>query len=164
MSIMSWLAWRRWPWLPLAMKQWQNQHRDRDLYRLLAPTILEAQAAGVGISDVWATPDTSANEILEWIAEQIAANPRPTARTADHFKILLAHCTETEYNTVQAGGNLHIAADRVLATWKGHRSTWFWDGYDTIAQAIPARHTGLYLAVNAVGAAIDAALTASMSD
>ena len=165
MSLRIWVSQRRWSWSPQWFQRWQHQQRIRWLQARQVPAMLAVQEAGVGLSEVWAGPGTSGDEILSWFTEKISATPRPLAPSTDQFRLLVARCTEAEWEAAQEpDAVVRLSADRYVARWTGHRSQWWWDGHETIARAIPPQHDGLYLALNAVGTVFDAPLATTTGE
>ena len=157
MNLCRWFAWRRWPWLPTPIRRWQRQYQEDAIYQMVAPSVLAAQAVGIGIVEVWASPETTPSDVLAWIEQQFVSSPDPVGRAADVVKIFIAHCTDQESTSSEAGVPLHLPASALVVHWLGARATWYWQGRDAVQQALPERHNGLYMAVNNVGEAFAAA-------
>ena len=157
MNLRRWFAWRQWPWLPVPIRRWQKQYQEDAIYQMLAPRVFAAQAAGVGITESHASSEITQLDVLEWIPKQFVASPNSSGQSTDVVKILIAHCTEQQFASVEAGVPLHLPSTALVVHWFGARSSWYWEGHDAVQQALPERHDGLYIAVNNVGVAFAAA-------
>jgi hypothetical protein len=158
MQLLNWLAWLRWPWSPNWFQSWQRRQQRAELERTLMPAVLAAQADGVGISQAWAEPGTLTDEIMQWCDAEIRAAPGSGAASADLVRIMVAHCTIEEWQAAEAGLSVQLPSERHVISWSGLRTQWWQDGRAAIAAAVPDDHDGLFVAVNTVGAAFQAAL------
>ncbi len=113
--------------------------------------MMAADEAGVGLTQAWVSPETSAAAILGWFDDTIATAPRGLlGPDQDIVAVFLVDARTEEMEQTPPGATLHLSADRLLTRWEGTRQDWWREGRDGMAQAIPSNHQGLALVVNAV--------------
>ncbi|HEY1012486.1 MAG TPA: hypothetical protein VGE07_07240 [Herpetosiphonaceae bacterium] len=145
-----WLAQHPLAWAPQWVQQWRTRRLQQYLTHSVVPGMVQAQADGVGQVEVWAEPTTPAAELLAWCDDQLAQAPRVVGY--DRFRLVLAACPSEDW---EAAGELPDTA--LLIEWEGTRASWWSEGRDRVAAAITPPHSGLYVAINHLGAAFLAA-------
>jgi len=151
--LISWLCDQVWLWrrLPHPIQDWPQRWRSAFLRRTLTPMLLTAQDAGAGVHIAWVEPGTPDHEILAWIDRQLATIPR--AEPLDWCKVVIAHCTEAEWQAFDTGQTVELPDDRLAVEWIGRRSDWWRGGREEVERAIPLQHAGLSLHVIRLGTA-----------
>jgi hypothetical protein len=102
------------------------------------------------IEEVWAQPNTSCDEVLAWVDDQIAMTPRLPG--LQWYKLFVCHCDEATYQRCIGGEDIELPEP--IVEWVGPLSTWWYAGRDHIQVHLPAVHGGLALSLTNLAASI----------
>ena len=133
-------------WWCRALDQFFERWKTQWLNHMIA-----ADEAGAGLMQEWASPGTSADEVLGWFDDTICAAPRGLLNPEiDFVAVFLVDVRAEEIETTPDGETVTVPEERLFARWEGMRRDWWRVGRDQIAAAIPVEHQSLSLVVNAM--------------
>jgi len=134
-------SWMR--WVILRYRRWY-------VWRHIIAPLDAAMEQGAGCYIHYWTADTPGESLLNWFDSTIAAPP-PIGPLAHTTMTVLAG-TEQELGPA-IDQDLPIDGDRLLVRWSGLIPTWWSEGRDAIAAAIPPDHQGLVTVTQSVAGA-----------